>query len=152
MALPNIFKKEVSDQVFQRIISLKPNTTPIWGKMNVAQMLAHSSVMFELVYENKQPRLNPIVKFSLKTFVKKTVTNEKPYKKNSQTVPAFVINDERNLEAEKARLIEYINKTQKLGEANVDKKDSHSFGVLSKTEWNNIFYKHLDHHLTQFGV
>ena len=33
-----------------------------------------------------------------------------------------------------------------------DNRESHSFGKLSKTEWSNMFYKHLDHHLTQFGV
>ena len=33
-----------------------------------------------------------------------------------------------------------------------DKKESHSFGLLSVKEWNTMFYKHLDHHLNQFGV
>ncbi|MCJ8164098.1 hypothetical protein MKJ04_04535 [Pontibacter sp. E15-1] len=31
-------------------------------------------------------------------------------------------------------------------------QESHSFGRLSSQEWNNMFYKHLDHHLSQFGV
>ena len=31
-------------------------------------------------------------------------------------------------------------------------KESNSFGPLTKGEWNNMFYKHLDHHLSQFGV
>jgi len=39
-----------------------------------------------------------------------------------------------------------------LGEAHFDKKESHSFGVLTKGEWDTMFYKHLDHHLGQFGV
>ena len=43
-------------------------------------------------------------------------------------------------------------KTQELGEAHFEGKESHSFGPLNKTEWNNMFYKHADHHLTQFGV
>ena len=55
-------------------------------------------------------------------------------------------------ETEKARLIDYIEKTQQLGEAHFDNKESHSFGVLTKTEWNNMFYKHLNHHLNQFKV
>jgi hypothetical protein len=45
-----------------------------------------------------------------------------------------------------------MKKTQGLGEAHFDGKDSHSFGNLSKSQWNTMFYKHLDHHLTQFGV
>jgi hypothetical protein len=27
-----------------------------------------------------------------------------------------------------------------------------SLGSLSATEWNNLLYKHIDHHLAQFGV
>ena len=88
----------------------------------------------------------------LKTFVKNAVVSEKPYKKNGKTAPQFIITDEKVFEDEKIRLINYIERTQKLGEAHFDGKENLSFGKLSKTEWNNLFYKHLDHHLTQFGV
>jgi hypothetical protein len=60
--------------------------------------------------------------------------------------------DAKNFEKEKNRLMGYLIKTQELGEAYFDQKESHSFGKLSKTEWSNMFYKHLDHHLSQFGV
>lgn len=152
MPLPNIFTKTVSDNVIQRINSLKPDSQPAWGKMNVAQMLAHCNVTYEMAYENKHPEPNFFMKFILKTFIKKIVTSETPYKHNSRTAPAFLITDNRDFLKEKNRLINYITKTQQLGEANFDNKASHSFGKLNKTEWNNMFYKHLDHHLTQFGV
>jgi len=42
--------------------------------------------------------------------------------------------------------------TQKFGSARFEGKESHSFGKLTSKEWNNMFYKHLNHHLTQFGV
>lgn len=58
----------------------------------------------------------------------------------------------RNFVEEKARLIDYLIKTQKLGENHFDGMESHSFGNLTKEEWNIMFYKHLDHHLSQFGV
>ena len=85
-------------------------------------------------------------------FVKPIVVNEKPYKKSSQTAPEFLIKDERNFEKEKQRLINYIQKTEQMGAPAFEGKESHSFGPLSPQEWNNMFYKHLDHHLTQFGV
>ncbi|WP_306354160.1 hypothetical protein [Flavobacterium sp. '19STA2R22 D10 B1'] len=59
---------------------------------------------------------------------------------------------DKDFELEKNRLINYIQKSQQLGENYFDGKDSHSFGKLTKTEWNNMFYKHLNHHLSQFGV
>ncbi|RCR71460.1 DUF1569 domain-containing protein [Larkinella punicea] len=152
MTFPNIFTTAVSEKVVQRINQLKPDTQPLWGKMTVAQMLAHCNVTYEMTYENQHPRPNFLMKFILKTFVKKAVTGPAPYQRNSQTAPAFLIKDARDFEAERNRLIAYLSKTQQLGENHFDNKESHSFGNLSKDEWNTMFYKHLDHHLGQFGV
>lgn len=152
MALPNIFNKTVAEEVIQRINKLDPNTQPQWGKMNAAQMLAHCNVTYEMAFENKHPKPNFLMLFLLKAFVKNTVVSEKPYKKSSQTAPAFLVKESRDFEAEKKRLIQYINQVVELGENHFENKASLSFGNLSKTEWNNMFYKHLDHHLSQFGV
>lgn len=152
MELPNIFTKEVSAQIIERINMLKPETQNAWGKMTVDQMLAHCNVTYEMTYENIHPKPNFFMGFILKNFIKKTVTGTAPYKQNSQTVPAFIIKERKNFESEKTRLINFISKTQALGEVNFSDKASHSFGKLSANEWNNMFYKHLDHHLSQFGV
>jgi hypothetical protein len=146
--------KNVFEQgVVSRINILGPQSQPQWGKMSVAQMLAHCNVTYEMVYEpEKHKKPNAFFKFILKTFVKKLVTNEVAYKPNNRTAPQFIITDSRDFEKEKTRLVEYINRTQQLGESHFHEKESHSFGVLKKNEWNNMFYKHLDHHLRQFGA
>ncbi len=150
--MKNIFNKTDAAEIINRINNLKADSQNLWGKMGVAQMLAHCNVSYELVYENKHPKPNGFMKFILKTFVKKKVVSEEPYKHNNPTAPAFIIKDDKDFNAEKTRLINYINKTCELGEAYFDNKESHSFGPLTKTEWNNMFSKHLDHHLRQFGV
>jgi hypothetical protein len=152
MALPNIFSKEITENTIQRINKLGATTQPQWGKMNVAQMLAHCSVTYEMVYEDKHPKPGFLMKFILKSFIKKIVTSEAPYKHGERTSPAFLITGDREFEAEKNRLIGYLLKTQELGAAHFDQKVSMSFGSMNTTEWNNMFYKHLNHHLTQFGV
>ncbi len=152
MALPVIFSRKVADEVIQRINNLRPDSQPKWGKMNVGQMLAHCNVTYEMVYEDKHPAPKGLMKLIIKLLVKNTVVSETPYKKNLRTAPAFLMTTEKDFNAEKARLIAYINKTQQLGEKVFDGKESLSFGKLSVTEWNNMFYKHLDHHLSQFGV
>ncbi|MGI9541818.1 MAG: DUF1569 domain-containing protein, partial [Cyclobacteriaceae bacterium] len=119
---------------------------------SVGQMLAHNNVAYEMAYEDKHPKPNAFMKFILKLMVKQSVVGEKPYKKNIRTAPQFLMTEEKDFEREKQRLIAYITKTQELGETYFDGKESHSFGSLSKIEWNNLFSKHLDHHLTQFGV
>jgi hypothetical protein len=150
--MKNIFSSEVCEEIIARINQLSVQSTPEWGKMNVAQMLAHCNVTYELVFENKHPKPNALLRLILKLFVKNMVVSEKPFKRNSQTAPVFIIATEKDFEIEKARLKAYINQVQKLGSAYFDGKASHSFGALKATEWNAMFYKHLDHHLSQFGV
>jgi hypothetical protein len=153
MAFPNIFTKDVSDGIINRINNLKPDSQPQWGKMSVDKMLAHCSVAYETIYEpGKHPPPNFFMSIFLKLFVKRMVTGDKPLSKNSPTAPYFIIADDKDFEAEKKRLIDFIKKTQQLGEAEFDGKESLAMGALNKNEWSNMMYKHLDHHLTQFGV
>ena len=150
--MENIFDESISDGTIKRINLLKSESQPKWGKMSAGQMLAHCNVTYELVFENKHSKPKGFKKWMLKTFVKNIVVGEKSYKKNSRTAPEFLITEEKDFKSEKERLIAYIRKTQELGADYFNGKDSHSFGKLTKEEWNNMFYKHIDHHLNQFGV
>ncbi len=150
--MKDIFNQAETTTMLNRINKLTQTSSPHWGKMTVAQMLAHCNVTYELVFEEIHPKPNFFKSFLLKLFVKNIVVSEKPYKKNGQTAPEFIVKDTKDFEIEKKRLIGYINKTQELGASYFDGKESHSFGVLTKEEWSNMFYKHLDHHLSQFGA
>lgn len=148
----NIFNQTDLEILIGRIHKLTPTTQPLWGKMNVAQMLAHCNIIpFELMYEGTRPRPNLFIRLVMKWLVKPTAAGNKPYKKNSATGPDFKITSEKNFEVEKERLITYLIKTQQLGPEYFRDKES-PFGKLTETEWKNLFFKHLNHHLTQFGV
>lgn len=150
--MKNVFDSNNAKELVARINALKADTPNLWGKMNVGQMLAHCNVTYDLVYTDKYPKPKGLKKFFIKLFAKKIVVGPQPYKKNLRTAPEFLITDERNFEQEKDRLIAHINKTQQLGAEHFHNKESHAFGPLTKEEWNTLFYKHLDHHLQQFGV
>jgi hypothetical protein len=150
--MKNIFNQSDTIELINRIEKLTPESKPKWGKMAVAQMLAHCNVAYEFVYDGKHIKPKGFKKWLLKTFVKNIVVSDKPYKKNNRTAPEFLITSDKDFNIEKNRLIAYIRKTQELGSAYFDNKESHSFGKLTESEWNNMFSKHLDHHLNQFGV
>ena len=150
--MKNIFTKEITAEVVARIENLTSETQPIWGKMSVAQMLAHCCVTYEMVFTNKHPRPNAFTRFMMKALIKNIVTSEKPYVKNGRTAKQFVMTESKNFETEKKRLIDFVTKTQQLGTQEFEGKESPSFGKLTAKEWNNMFYKHVDHHLRQFGV
>ncbi|MCE7055042.1 DUF1569 domain-containing protein [Algoriphagus sp. AGSA1] len=150
--MKNIFDTKVHEETIQRINKLSPDSIPDWGKMSVDQMLAHCSVAYEMAYTDKHPKPNGFMRFLLRTFVKNGVVSEKPYPKNSRTAPVFIISERKDFEVEKKRLISFVQKTFDYGPNYFDGKESLSFGPMTTQEWNNQFYKHLDHHLTQFGV
>ena len=68
------------------------------------------------------------------------------------SVKPYQIIYHQNNDRKKNRLIEYINRTVQLGQNHFEGRESMIFGEMTSTEWNNLFYKHIDHHLTQFGV
>ncbi|MHA7130543.1 DUF1569 domain-containing protein [Algoriphagus namhaensis] len=150
--MKNIFDQNTVAELSDRINKLTLDSKATWGKMSVDQMLAHCNVAYEMAFTDKHPKPNGFTRFMLKTFVKKGVVNETPYPKNSRTAPAFLITDARNFKEERLRLLDFLSKTQELGEQYFEGKESLSFGPMTAREWNNLFYKHLDHHLTQFGV
>ena len=150
--MKNVFDKEVTNELVDRINKLNKDTKAVWGTMNVAQMLAHCNVTYDMDMTDVHPKATGVKKFFLKLFIKSVVVGEKPYQKNGRTAPQFVIADEREFEKEKTKLVNYILQVQKLGASHYEGKESNSFGPLKSSEYNNMFYKHLNHHLSQFGV
>lgn len=149
---PDIFLNETTRALHQRIDKLTPETQPLWGKMSVDQMLAHCCTPYEHALGERNDGPSAIMKILLRLFFKKSMINEVPYKQNLPTAPSFVIADHRNFELEKTRLKGYISKIESLGKDYFEGKEQISLGKLSADEWNNLLYKHIDHHLRQFGV
>lgn len=151
--MQNVFDTKDAQNYIDRINKLTPETPKKWGKMNVNQVLAHMNVAYDIAFTpEKFPKPSFIAKFFLSTFVKSKIVDEKPYKQSLPTSPIFIIGDERNFEEEKKKLIGNIQKVQQLGREAFDGKENMSFGKMSAQEWNNLFAKHLNHHLEQFGV
>jgi len=150
--MKNVFNLEDSQELIARVEALTPETKNLWGKMSVAQMLAHCNVPYEMTYTDKYPKPKGFKKFMIKLFAKNLVVGPKPYKRNMRTAPEFLITNERDFETEKQKMVANIEKTQKLGASHFEGKESHAFGPLTEKQWNTLFYKHLNHHLEQFGV
>jgi hypothetical protein len=149
--MKNIFHPETLEEIKQRINKLQPNTQRLWGKMEVAQMMAHCTAALEVAAGRKfPPRI--FMGRILGPLFKSVFTNEKPLRKNTPTDPSFLVIDQRNFEKEKARLLDLVTQFSTGGEANCTRHPHSFFGKLKPNEWGVGMYKHLDHHLTQFGV
>ena len=151
--MQNVFDAQDAQEYINRINNLTPETQRKWGKMSVDQVLAHLNVAYDLTFTpEKFPKPSFIAKFLLSKFVKPKITNEIPYKQSLPTSPVFIIADERNFEEEKAKLIGNIQRVQQLGREAFEGKENINFGKMTAQCWNNMFAKHLNHHLEQFGV
>jgi hypothetical protein len=84
--------------------------------------------------------------------VKSKLYNDSPWKQNLPTAPNFIIKDERNVEHEKTELIALINRFYKAGPDGISKFPHPMFGTFTPDQWGMSMYKHIDHHLRQFGV
>ena len=153
MAFPSIYTAETTAALAARIDSLTKETPALWGKMNVGQMLSHCSVPYQQILGENTDKPGKLMKWIIKTFLKNSMVNETSYKPNMPTAPTFIrVNQEFDVDAEKAKLKTYIQQIQELGPEQLSAKPSLSLGMITPQEWNNLLYKHIDHHLRQFGV
>ncbi|NUM80118.1 DUF1569 domain-containing protein [bacterium] len=149
--MKNLFQSECANEILQRIDRLTPQTQRQWGRMDVAQMLAHCAVTMEVATDQKYLPWAFIGKI-LGRFFRSSFIGEKPVPKNSPTNPAFLMTGQHDFLAEKERLKKLVRQFFEGGESKCTKHPHSFFGPLTAVEWATGMYKHLDHHLRQFGV
>jgi hypothetical protein len=151
--LKNLFNATTLGQVKSRLSNLEPQAERRWGKMTAAQMLAHCSVSMQWAVGEVVPERGPIPMRLLGRLVKPMVfRNEDPLRKNSPTAKSLIVADVRDLSKERSRLSGLIDKFAAGGAAGCTKNPHPFFGALTPEQWAILMYKHLDHHLRQFGV
>ncbi|MEO8517107.1 MAG: DUF1569 domain-containing protein [Flavobacterium sp.] len=149
--MPSIFNKTDNQEIISRIEKLTPNTEPGWGKMNPAQMLSHCQCPMNVAFGDLSLKSNFILLLVGRLY-KKKILAAPGFKKNSPTAPDFIRNGECNFETSKSELIQKINLFSELGEKAIKSYKHPFFGTMSAEEWDVLQWKHLDHHLKQFGV
>ncbi len=149
--MKNIHDAATVQELIQRLDKLTPSTQRQWGKMDVAQMLAHCSNALEVNLGDRISKQGFMGKIFGK-MAKKSVTSDKPFKQGLPTDPGFVITGSKDFSAEKQRLITLIKRLS-AGNPEAMAANPHPFfGRMTAHEWNTLNYKHLDHHLRQFGA
>jgi hypothetical protein len=149
--MKSLFNPADRKSISERLGALESGSSRQWGKMNPAQMLAHCSAAIETATGDR-PMKQAFLGKILTPLIRSRVLGEKPFGRNSPTDPTFVIRDERDFGNERQRLIELINRFVQRGPAETGKATHAFFGKLSGDEWGELMYKHIDHHLQQFGL
>jgi len=150
--MKNLFEATTAKEVKERIGRLGPNSQRLWGKMTAAQAMAHCAKTMEwAVGDSYEPRMfigrivGPLIR-------SRVLRDEKPMGRNAPTARSLVVTDERDLRKECTRLSALVDRFSEGGPPGCTKHPHTFFGKLTPEEWARLMYKHLDHHLRQFGV
>ncbi len=151
--MKNLFDATVANQVKGRLGQLGPQSERLWGRMNAAQMLAHCSASLQWAVGDVVPEKPALPVRVIGRLVKPLVfRNDDPIRRNSPTAKSLIVTDERDLTKERTALLSLIDRFAAGGPAGCTKSPHSFFGKMTPEEWAILMYKHLDHHLRQFGV
>ena len=150
--MKSLFDPEAFQEVKDRINAIPDEGTPQWGAMNAGQMFRHCQTPFDII--------NGTVVFSVKIgifkrlifkMMKPMMYNDRLWKQSVPTPREFVVDYKVNPSEERQKLISKIEQFHE--RKNQEDWDPHPvFGKFSREQWGKMNYKHLDHHLRQFGV
>ena len=150
--MKNFFEAATVKEVKERIALLRPDSPRLWGKMSAPQMVAHCAAGLELALGDKNPPRMFVGRLMGWIVKPMALKDGEPMRRNSPTMPELIVRDERDLAAERERLLGLIDRFAAAGPAGCTKHPHSFFGPLTPQEWAILMYKHLDHHLRQFGT
>ena len=150
--MKNLYDPNDLEGLKARIARFQPDSARQWGTMTVAQALAHCSLGVQTATGELRPQrkligriLGPLVK-------PKVVGDDQPMRRNSPTMEEIIVRNQPDFATEQARLIEALNQFSAAGPQGCTSHPHAFFGPLTPGEWAIVMYKHIDHHLRQFGV
>ncbi len=150
--MKTLYDIENLGEIISRIERINPDTQALWGKMNAAQMLEHCAraLDFATGKTGKKPRM--IIGYILGGLFKPMYYNDKPWARSTKTAPMYVVADTPHFEKSKQRLINLAKEFGLGGPQKCTPHPSPFFGHLTPEQHGLGQYKHLDHHLKQFGL
>ncbi|MGD0630001.1 MAG: DUF1569 domain-containing protein [Terracidiphilus sp.] len=150
--MKNLYDAADANEIKERIALLKPESTREWGRMNAAQAVAHCAASMEWAVGDRVPPRAFFLSLMGRLIKPMVLKDDKPFRRNSPTSPDLLVPDQRDLDVERERLIALIDRFVAAGLAGCTTHPHSFFGRMTPNEWAILMYKHLDHHLRQFGV
>lgn len=148
--MKSIFDPSTEQAIIARIQSLSVDSKALWGKMNVLQMVEHGILCEDMYLGKNQVKRVLIGRLLGSTMLKMVLKNDKPFSKGTPTAKELTpIDNTQDLEAMKAT---WISKIQENRDKPMPQFVHPFFGNMNKAQIGLLNFKHVDHHLRQFGV
>lgn len=151
--MKNLYEQTEVNELHTRIARLRPDSARQWGRMSVAQMLAHCAMTVEMALGESSPLPRHPLGRLIGGLVKRSLlVKGRPLGRNARTHPSVLVEDDRYLEQERGRLERAIDRFANGGPGACTRHPHFFFGPMTPIEWSAFMYVHLDHHLRQFGA
>lgn len=148
----HLFEADSAEEIKQRLQKLRPDSRRQWGKMNATQMLAHCSAGLEMALGQICPPRMMIGRIMGPLVKPMALMEHAEMRHNVPTAKELVVDaNDLNFGKERMRLSELIDSFVAAGSGGCTTHPHFFFGRLRPEEWSILTYKHLDHHLRQFG-
>lgn len=149
--MKSIFNAADNTELQSRIQKLTETTPAEWGQMNAAQMMAHCQAGMNIAFGNTKAYRHWIGVL-LGNIAKRRMLKADEFDRHMPAHVKLRITNNRNFEEEKEKYITLINTARTKGPTSLVKYPHPYFGRFKADEWAQLNWKHLDHHLRQFGV
>jgi hypothetical protein len=147
--MKSLFDDKERQNIIARINSINEVSERHWGKMKPSQMLLHAQAPIKIAIGELKLSQN-LIFMILGPLVKRKLMKDEPFEHNLPTHKSFVVSFDPNLETEKQNLVKLIEKFNSEKDHLAIKHPI--FGKMSTENWDVLLWKHLDHHLRQFGA
>ncbi|MBK7642297.1 MAG: DUF1569 domain-containing protein [Planctomycetes bacterium] len=151
MPRPSLFEKQDRESLLARLSSLRADSARQWGKMDAARMLAHCQQPLRVALGDL-PLKRGLVGLLFGGMAKRSLLADKPWKPNMPTAPEFKLAGSGDFERERKALFALVQRLGEGGPAALTQEPHPFFGELSVEQWDTLQWRHLDHHLRQFGA
>lgn len=148
--MKSLFNPADNAEMLRRINNLSESSSQQWGKMQVSHMIAHCNVALQSAFGDVKLKRS-LLGMLVGPMAKKKLLGPKGFSKNLPTDKHFIIHDHRDFNEEKSRLTAHVQRFVQQGTSALSSEPHPFFGKLTTAEWDALMWKHLDHHLAQFG-
>jgi Protein of unknown function (DUF1569) len=147
--MKTIWDVSARDELRERIGRLSPTANRLWGKMSAPEMIAH---LVESMRMANGEIAVPSKKLPLRfTPIKQFVIFVAPFPKGAPTAPQLIGRSAVDWPSECGTLCRGMDQFAERGRS-AALPEHPAFGKLTARAWGRLIYRHMDHHLRQFGV
>ena len=148
--MKSVWNAQDHGELRDRVLQLTPERAAAWGKMNAPQMVAHLIDAIRMASGElaTAPKNIPLLRYPP---MKQLFVYCLPFPKGAPTAPELLARKPEEWTVEIGQLRDQLDRFVSRGPAAT--ATAHPlFGRLTGRAWGALVYRHMDHHLRQFGV